>query len=146
MCQVLNISGFWIFQESQYARVLNFRGYTRLTYFCKYIRVLNFPGLAVCSSFWISRLTQGLTIFVNMAGMQLWKGSEYSRILNMRGFFIYNKLFWLWLSYEHAWSKFHRVLNMSLVLNMPGLRIWPARDYARVTQGYEYAWISLKMP
>ena len=40
--------------------------------------------------------------------------------------------------YEHPWSKFHSVLNMSLVLNMPGLGIWPGRDYARVIQGCEY--------
>ena len=41
----LNISGFWVFLECKYARVLNFQGYTGLTYFCKYVRVLNIPGL-----------------------------------------------------------------------------------------------------
>ena len=46
------------------------------------------PGL------WISRVTQGLPIFVNMTvfwideGMELWEGSEYSKIPNVRGFCI----------------------------------------------------------
>ena len=41
--------------------------------------------------FWISKVTQGLPIFINIRGfsicgkMQLWKGSEYSRIRNIQG-------------------------------------------------------------
>ena len=50
-------------------KFLNFQAYTGFDYFRKYGR----DAISV--------------------GMQLWKGSEYSRILNMRGFFIYNKLF-----------------------------------------------------
>ena len=41
MSRVLNMSAFWIFQDCQYARVLNFPGYTGFTYFHKYDRVLN---------------------------------------------------------------------------------------------------------
>ena len=51
MCRALNISGFSIFQECQYARVLNLEGYTGLTYFCKYFRVLNIPGLSLSPGF-----------------------------------------------------------------------------------------------
>ena len=40
---------------------------------------------------------------------------------------------------EYAWSKFRRVLNVPLVLNMPGLGIWQGCEYARITQGSEYA-------
>ena len=29
---------------------------------------------------------------------------------------------------------------------MPGLRTWQGCEYASVTQGAEYAWISLNMP
>ena len=54
----------------------------------EYSRTVNMPG------FWVSRVTRGLPIFVNMTGfsvclgMQLWKGSEILRILNMPGFSI----------------------------------------------------------
>ena len=44
MPQVLNISGFWIFQDYQYVRVLNF---------CKYKRVLNMHQDAIMEGFWI---------------------------------------------------------------------------------------------
>ena len=33
---------------------------------------------------------------------------------------------------------FDRVLNMALVLNMPGFSIYQGSEYARVTQGSEY--------
>ena len=93
------VSGF------KYFRVLNFQGYTGLTCFCKYVRVL-IPRFSVCPGFWISRVTQGLPIFLNMArfwicvGMQLWKSSEYSRIPNMLGFCICKRYtrFWICLN------------------------------------------------
>ena len=47
---------------------------------------------------------------------------------------------------EYARSTFYRVLNKPPVLNMPGPRIWQGCQYARVTQGAEYASISLTMP
>ena len=56
-------------------------------------RVLHMYRFHLCHSseysrieFWISRITQGLSIFINMTGfwkcvwMQLWKGSKFSRI------------------------------------------------------------------
>ena len=42
---------------------------------------------------------------------------------------------------EYAWSKFHRVLNMPLVLNVPGLEMWWGCEYAKVTDDPEYFWI-----
>ena len=36
-------------------------------------------------------------------------------------------------------QKFHRVLNMPPVLNMPGLRMWQCFEYAKATQVVEYA-------
>ena len=57
----------------------------------KYAKVLNIAGLSIMPGFWISRVTQGLPNFVNIEGlricigMQLWTGSEYSRIPNMLG-------------------------------------------------------------
>ena len=79
--------------------------------------------------------------------MQLWKGSEYSRIRVYKLFaytsveegseYVLNNA--LWQGSEYVWSTFHRVLNESLVLNMPGLRISQGCEHARVIQGPEYA-------
>ena len=55
--------------------------------------------------------------------MQLQKGSEYSGILIS----------------EYDWLTFHRILSKSLLLNIPGHRIWQGCKYARVTKGAEYA-------
>ena len=76
---------FWLFQSSEYSKndkMPNFQGYKGLTWFYKYVRVLNIPELSVCPKFWISRVTQGLLIFVNMTGFmqKLWK------LLNMPEF------------------------------------------------------------
>ena len=57
--------------------------------------------------------------------------------------------FWIWLNNtlwqgsEYVWSTFHRALNEPPVLNILGLRIWQGCEYAVVTQGAEYAWVSL---
>ena len=52
----------------------------------------------------------------------------------------------MWQGYEYTWSTFHRVLNKPPVPNMPGLRTWESFEYAMVTHGAEYAWVSLNMP
>ena len=108
-------------------------------YFRKTLQINSFENVQnVCrdlnmSWFWISRITQGLSVFVNITGfwtgvgIQLWEGTECSRIPNMPGFCICESYIRLWIC---------------LFLNMPGLRIWQGCGYARVTQGSEYAWIS----
>ena len=45
----------------------------------------------------------------------------------------------LWQGSEYVWSTFYWVSNKLPVLNMPGLRTWSGCEYARVTQGAEYA-------
>ena len=62
---VLGVSGFWIFQDCEYALVLNFQGYTWFTYSCKHGRVLNMCREAIMEGFWI------------------FQDSKYARILNM---------------------------------------------------------------
>ena len=52
----------------------------------------------------------------------------------------------LWQGYGYALSTFHRLLNKPTALNMQGVRMWLVYEYARVTQGAEYAWISVNMP
>ena len=89
---------------------------------CNYRRILNIPGIQLCQVF----------AYVNVA-----QGSEYDWIwLNNA----------IWQGSEFAWSTFHRVLNKPQVLNMSGLRIWQGCEYARVTQGVEYVWMSQNMP
>ena len=135
----VNVSELWIFQD------------------CHYAQASEFPGLSLCPGFWISLVTQGLPIFVNVAffwicvGMQLRKGTEYAMILNISSFSIYNHYtrFWIWLNKArincsdyggviHMSGQSFRILNIPLFLNMPGLRIWPGCEYKRVTEGCEY--------
>ena len=122
-------------------------------------RVLNISG------FWISRVAQGIPVFINMtafwicAGVELWKGSEYSRIrisqISAYGSVIWGSEYaWIWLNNAwincsdysralNAWYNFSRVFNMPSVLNMPGVVIRQGWQYVRVTKGfdYAYAWI-----
>ena len=154
---------------------MNFQGYIGLTCFCKYVRVLNIPGLSVCPGLWISRFTQDLPISVNMIElwicvvMQSWKNSEYSTIPICQVFAYASithssEYAWIWLN--SAWincSDYGRVINMPVqsftgfltylqVLNMAKLEIWPGCDYVRGIQGYEWtlvflnAWVSFNMP
>ena len=59
--------GFWIFQDGQYGRVLNFQSYTGFKYFRKYDSILN-----MCQD----AIMEGFCIFQN---------SEYARFLHMQG-------------------------------------------------------------
>ena len=97
-------------------RVLNFQGYTEFTYFRKCDRVSIIPW-DVNKGFWIFQDSK--CAWINCSG--------------------YGSLF------ECSWSKFHRVLNMPPVLNMPRLEICQSCEHARIMQGAEYAWISLNM-
>ena len=78
MCWVLNMSGSWIFQDRNYARVLNFHRYKEFTYFRWYKRVLNrcgdevMEGLWIVSGFWICQ--------VSAYASSITQGFEYSRI------------------------------------------------------------------
>ena len=52
MCTALNVSWFRIFNSNfQYARVLNFQGFTGFTYFPKYGRVLVMRREAIMERF-----------------------------------------------------------------------------------------------
>ena len=53
MCQVLNMSGFWIFQDCQYPMVLNFEGYSGFSYFHSYDKVLSMRQNIIMEGFWI---------------------------------------------------------------------------------------------
>ena len=49
--------------------------------------------------------------------------------------------FWIAQGSMNQRFVYTRVLNLPLVLNMPGFSIYQSSEYARVTQGSEYAWI-----
>ena len=137
MCEVLNMSGFWVFQACKYGRVLNFQGYTGFTYFCKYDRVLNVHGDAVMKWFWIF---QDLNIYAKFLHMQ-----ALHRVLNMSGYgwimpeetFLIVEGFWIclvkvWQVYEFASvSKYARTWNK--IVNMWGLyRVGNKPEYALI--------------
>ena len=98
--------------------------------------ILNFARYRVLnmSEFWIFVHFRKTEFWICVV-MQLWKGSEYSRILTMpsvaqgSGY----ALIWLnnalWQGFEYVWSMFHRIWNMHAVLNMPELRIWGGCEY-----------------
>ena len=133
---VLSKSGFWVFQDCQYARVLNFQGYTGFTYFRKCDRVLNMRWDAITEGFWIFQESE-YTRFLHMQALH--------KVLNMPEYcwIMFIKLLWLWLSSEYAWLKFQSFEYAS------HCKYARARNRARswmVTQGTEYAWISLNIP
>ena len=135
MCRLWNMSGFWIFQDCQFARLLN------------------------------SRVTQDLSIFVNMARswicvrMQLiWRSSsKFTRFLRMQAL---HKVLNL---PEHGW-----IMSEETVLIMAGYMPCQVKfsqdfeyasrsEYARVRKmtrwicegtnmSAEYTWINLNMP
>ena len=65
-------------------------------------------------------------------------GSEYSRVPSP-GFWI---CLWFWMCQSFGYTK---VFNMPLVLNMPGFEIYQSSEYARVAQGWEYAWLCMNL-
>ena len=79
--------------------------------------------------FWISRVTKG-----TCAAMQLWKGSEYSRILIMPGFYIC-KCYTLNLPEYGIWL---RIIPVETVLTMAGFWIY----VFKVSQGFEHTSVS----
>ena len=93
------MSGFSIFQDGQYARVLNFQSYTGFTYFCKHDRLLNMRRDAIMEGFRVLNISrfQMCQVFpyVNVS-----QGPEYT---------------WLWLN--TAW------INCSHHLTMAGFQI-----------------------
>ena len=83
--------------------------------------VLNIPGFWTCQG-------SGYTVALNTARIkQLWA-------LNMPEFSI------------HRGPEYTRVPNMFLVLNMSGFWTYHCSEYARITQGFEYAWSCLNVP
>ena len=88
-----------------------------------------------------------MTRFWICTRMQLWKGSEYSRIPNLSGFWICKWLInALWQGSEYAWSAFHRVLDKPLGLICQGseygkvVNMWGLH---RVPNMHGWAWTSL---
>ena len=127
----VNMSGFWLFQDCHYAQASEFPRLLSFACFRKYDRVLNMWRDAIKEEFWMFQNPEFVK-FLHMQALRFW--------------ICLKNLFWLWQGHEYNWSKFHRVLNMLPVLNLPGLRIWPGCYYTRVTRDCEYAWISLNMP
>ena len=136
MCGVLNMSGFWIFQDCQYIKFLNFQGYTSFTYFRKYGnseyasgrnygRVLNIPGFRICYISAYVSVTQGYEY------AWIWQNNGWSNCYDR---FDYSR-FWICLvkvsqgfeytsdsNYRRTDSEYGKVVNMQgleRIVNMP---------------------------
>ena len=75
----------------------------------------------------------------------MFQDSEYTRFLRMEALHKVVNMpeYWLknalWQGSKYAWSRYYKDLNRPPVLNMLGLRTLQGCEYARVTQGAEYA-------
>ena len=130
------MSWFWIFQDCQYARVLNFQGYTGFTSFHNYD--VNMRGFWICVQ------------------DEIMDSSEYSRIPSTPSFCIckHYTSFWVWLN--NAWLNYS---DYDRVLNMPGqsfteFEYVSSSKYARawnmtrlwICKVYIEYWICLRKP
>ena len=141
ICRALNMSRLWIFQDCQYARALNFQGYTGFTCFHKcdkvsrmlgwnYERVLNILGFQICHGSAYAGITQGskyALIRLNNAWInfshcdrvqymsgQIFTGFWMSPIKNTRA---QNKArLWMCKGYTGYWIC---LKNTSICLNIP---------------------------
>ena len=126
MCQVLNMSGFWIFEDFQYARALNFQGYTRLTYLGNYDRVLNRRPDAIMEEFWIIQHSKYARFLHVQALQKVLKMSEYcwimpeQTILTVAGFWI------CWVNVSQGFEYFS-VSKCARTRNM--VRLWICEGY-----------------
>ena len=108
------LSGLWIFQDCQYARVVNFKGYAGFSYFCKYIRVLKVPRNAIMKRSWI------------------FQDSKYTRLLHMQALhkvfsvvlhkpeyalIMLNMLEYLCIYLKKQSSEYVRILNVSSAIH-----------------------------
>ena len=126
MCQTLNMSVFYNFQDCQYAWVLNFQVYTGLfTYFRKYDRVLNMCRDAIMGELWIiqkseygnlsayARVKQGSQFAWTWLNNAWINCSDYGKVLNMPG--------QSFRGFDYACgSKYARVQNMARLRNCEG--------------------------
>ena len=94
----------------------------------EYTRVLNIPG------FWIYKRSEYARVLnmpqvLNIPGFSICHGSEYARVLNIPVFLM---CLWVWIC--HSYDVFR-------VLAIPGSEYNRVLNNARVTQGFEYAWL-----
>ena len=97
-------------------------------YGSKYASLLNIPG------FWIYKRSEYTRVLnmpqvLNIPGFSICLGSEYARVLNIPVFLI---CLWVWICHSY---------DVSRVLAIPGSEYDRVLNNARVTQGFEYAWI-----
>ena len=112
--------GFWIYQGSEYTRVLNMPGFW-MYQGSEYARVLNMPG------FWLYQGSKYSRVR-NLQGFWICQGFEYTRVLNM-------PRLWIYQGSEYARG-----------LNIPHFWIYQGSEYTEVTQVSECAWLCLNMP
>ena len=130
------MSEFWTFLDCQYARVLNFHGYTRVTYFCKYNKVLNMHRDAIMEGFWIFQDSKYARFLQMQVLHKVLNMPEYGWIMSEETVLIKTGI-WIclvkvWQSFKCASSsKYARVQNMA--------RLW-------ICEGYTGSWICLNKP
>ena len=121
----------------RFGKILNIYEGSKYVSGLKYVRVLN-----ICKFSWIWQGSEYASGCSYRRVLDI-PGSEYARFLRMQA---------LHKVLNIPGQRFTRFELSPSVLNMFGLRIWlsiclwKGCEYLRVTQGAEYAWISLSMP
>ena len=134
ICQVLHMSQFWILQGCQYDSVLNYQVYTGIANFCKYDRFLNLHWMQLRKDFEYFQDTKYAKF------LSMWRLHKSLNTAQYGRRSCYDRVFWICLvkvsqGFENvSGSKYPRVQNMT--------RLW----YARVTQGSQYARVSVNIP
>ena len=119
MCRVLGMSGFWIIQDFEHARVLNFQGHKG-----------NMHCNPIMEKFWIFQDSDYARL-LHMQALHIWlRIIPVETVLTMAGFWIY--VFNVSQGFEHtSVSKHARAQNMA------SLWIW---------EGCSGCWIYLNKP
>ena len=148
MLEVLNLPvlliwlWFWICQSSEYTRGLNIPGfwickaseYTKVTQTseCVWISLDN-SRICLVMFEYARMLSTNSTLFRSVL-LRL-QFAIFKNIVQKRICIIFAKrsIAYVWQGCQYAWdSEYTRVLNMPLVLNMPGFCICQGSEYARV--------------
>ena len=149
------MSAWLIFQNFQYARVLNSQVYAGFTYFCKYDGVLNMCRDAIMEVFWIFQDSEYAGFLHMQAFYKVLTISEYDWVMPQT--VLTETDFWICLvkiseGFEYGCSsKYARARNMArLWICECFTGCWICFNNASISWIWlnkaEYAWICLHLP
>ena len=136
MCRVLNMSGFWKFQDSKYARFFHVEALHRVLKLCEYGWIMSEQTVLAMARFWIClvKVSQSFEYASrskyaraqNMPRSWMCEGNtKFGRCMNKHKYvLIMSQYAWICIinKAEYAWIYLNTRINR--VLNMPQFWIW----------------------